>query len=108
MVTQLGNAACDAAMWTAPVLFNIRGAGLGLTLGYTTIDSLLLIDSEEAFDAYYKTQVCWHRACPASWSASRVYDAQLCDMMKPIWPSRRQFATPQTRSRRDPPLLACP
>ena len=61
MVPQLSDATCDAAMWTAPVLFNIRGAGLGLTLGYATIDSLLLMDSEDALDAYYKTQVCRHR-----------------------------------------------
>ena len=58
MVLQLSDTTCDAAMWTAPVFFNIRGAGLGLTLGYATIDSLLLMDSEGALDAYYKTQVC--------------------------------------------------
>jgi len=87
MVLQLSDAACDAAMWTAPVFFNIRGAGLGLTLGYTTIDSLLLMDSEEALDAYYKTQVCWYRACPASWLAIRVCNAHLYDVMEPCWPS---------------------
>ncbi len=79
MVLQLSDAACDAAMWTAPVFFNIRGAGLGLTLGYTTIDSLLLMDSEKALDAYYKTQVRSCRGSPAASSlASRGCDAQLC------------------------------
>ena len=57
---QLSDAASGSggAMWTAPVFFNVRGAGLGLTLGYATFDSLILMDNEEALDAYYKTQVC--------------------------------------------------
>ena len=47
-------------MWTAPVYFNVRCTGLGITLGYATIDSFLLMDSEEPLDAYCKTQLC----CP--------------------------------------------
>ena len=51
------SASGGAVMWTAPVMFNISGCGLGLTLGFATVDSLILVEDEGAVDAYYKTQV---------------------------------------------------
>jgi hypothetical protein len=63
MNTQLSDSAsCGIVMWTAPVFFDISGGGLGLTLGYATVDSLILVEDEGALDAYYKTQVFYSAA----------------------------------------------
>lgn len=43
--------------WSAPLPISVTSSGIGITIGYTEIDSLIVLDSEEATREFLKTQV---------------------------------------------------
>lgn len=43
--------------WSAPLFIDCYAGGLGLTLGYTEIESVMVLDTEEAVQAFLRTQV---------------------------------------------------
>lgn len=42
--------------WSAPLFMTVTAAGLGLTLGYTEIESIIVLDTPEAVQSFTKTQ----------------------------------------------------
>ncbi|EFN55670.1 hypothetical protein CHLNCDRAFT_133895 [Chlorella variabilis] len=42
--------------WSAPLFLTVTAAGLGLTLGYTEIDSIIVLDTPEAVQSFTKSQ----------------------------------------------------
>lgn len=43
--------------WSGPIPFKLAGAGLGLALGWETVDSMLVLDKQEAVEQLTMTQV---------------------------------------------------
>lgn len=43
--------------WSGPVPFKLAGLGLGLALGWETVDSLLVLDNQEAVTNLSASQV---------------------------------------------------
>lgn len=42
----------DATTWSAPLFIKLFAGGLGLTMGYSQIDSLIVLDTQEAVQRY--------------------------------------------------------
>jgi sodium-coupled neutral amino acid transporter 10 len=55
--------------WSAPLFINVNAGGFGVTLGYTEIDSVIVLDTPEAVHAFGKTVVEVRR--PAAQPAQR-------------------------------------
>lgn len=43
--------------WSAPVFFKVRGAGVGFMLGYSNVESMVIIDTQAAMDVFIKNEV---------------------------------------------------
>lgn len=43
--------------WSAPLFITINAGSLGITLGFSEIDSVVVLDTAEAVQAFTKTQV---------------------------------------------------
>ena len=46
--------------WSAPSFFTVYSIGVGLTVGFARIDSVILLNSEEALRTFTQSQVCRH------------------------------------------------
>ena len=47
----------DRVTWSAPLFFNATGAGLGATIGYHEVNSLVLLDTQRSVDALTNASV---------------------------------------------------
>ena len=53
----------DRVTWSAPLFFHSTGAGLGATVGYHEVNSLVLLDTQRAVEAMTKSSVRSLRFC---------------------------------------------
>jgi lipid-binding SYLF domain-containing protein len=43
--------------WSAPLFFTVRGVGMGLTFGAALLESVILLNSEDAVNGFTKDEV---------------------------------------------------
>jgi lipid-binding SYLF domain-containing protein len=52
-----GDSGPDSWKWSAPLFIRVYAGSLGLTLGYTSIDSIVILDTDEAVSSFQASTV---------------------------------------------------